>query len=64
MNSFGFFLSSLFSYLRVGLDFLAATANIVQHLLDAFLIDDPHTLAGYTKRHKTLLRLYPETVLV
>ena len=42
----------------------AAGANISQHRIDAYLVDDAHAFAGKTQLHKTLLGLNPETVSV
>ena len=43
---------------------LATGADVSQHLIDAQLVDDPHTLGRYTQFHKALFVLNPETVMV
>jgi len=45
-------------------DFLAASTELFQNCLDATLVNDAHPFGGDPQRHKTLLGLNPETVVV
>src|SRR6056297_4004051 len=46
------------------LNFLAGRAQICQHGVDAFLVDNAHSLGGEAQLHPAVLALNPETVAV
>jgi hypothetical protein len=45
-------------------NFIAASANIVQHAIDAQFVDDAHAFAGHAQAHEAFFRFNPKTVMV